>query len=151
MKAIVVLLAAIASAATLAAANVPATTRYGSQKVVYHVNEEGGAGDAAYLRTLNFIQNHVNAVGRDNIAVTVVLHGAGVDLLKNAVTNLRLQSQVASVKTQNVSFAVCRNTLVSRHLDPDKDLFEVFEEDIVPSGVAELSHLQQRGYTYIKP
>ena len=27
----------------------------------------------------------------------------------------------------------------------------VFEEDIVPSGVAELSHLQQQGYTYIKP
>ena len=33
----------------------------------------------------------------------------------------------------------------------ENDLFEVFQDNIVPSGVAELSHLQQMGYTYIKP
>jgi len=30
-------------------------------------------------------------------------------------------------------------------------LYEVFDEDIIPSGVAELAHLQSLGYTYIKP
>ncbi|XDZ69645.1 hypothetical protein AB8879_06555 [Alphaproteobacteria bacterium LSUCC0744] len=38
-----------------------------------------------------------------------------------------------------------------KKLSPEKDLYDVFEEDIVPSGVAELSHLQMQGYTYIKP
>ena len=39
-----------------------------------------------------------------------------------------------------------------RKISYEKDLFDVFKEDIVPSGVApELSHLQQQGYTYIKP
>ena len=81
----------------------------------------------------------------------VVLHGNGVNLLKDAVANQPLQSQVVSLKTQNVSFQVCNNTLVGRKIDYENDLFEVFDDMIVPSGVAELSHLQQQGYTYIKP
>ena len=50
-----------------------------------------------------------------------------------------------------MSFLVCNNTLTSRKIDYENDLFEVFEDDIVPSGVAELSYLEQQGYTYIKP
>ncbi len=38
-----------------------------------------------------------------------------------------------------------------RNISYKNDLFEVLEDNIVPSGVAELSHLQQMGYTYIKP
>jgi hypothetical protein len=41
--------------------------------------------------------------------------------------------------------------LRGRKISYENDLFEVFEEDIVPSGVAEVSYLQQQGYTYIKP
>lgn len=128
-----------------------ANERYGKQKVVYHINYSGGENDSAYRAALRNVQNHINAVGRDNIEIKIVLHGKGVDLLKDAVSNQKLQSDVTSLKTQNVSFAVCKNTLVSREIDYEKDLFEVFEEDIVPSGVAELSRLQQMGYTYIKP
>ena len=58
---------------------------------------------------------------------------------------------VTSLKSQNVSFQICNNTLKGRKLSYENDLFEVWEDDIVPSGVAELSHLQQKGYTYIKP
>ena len=58
---------------------------------------------------------------------------------------------MTNLKTQHVAFNVCNNTLVGRKIDYSKDLFEVFEDDIVPSGVAELSRLQQMGYTYIKP
>jgi intracellular sulfur oxidation DsrE/DsrF family protein len=46
---------------------------------------------------------------------------------------------------------VCNNTLKGRKISYENDLFDVYEEDIVPSGVAELSHLQLQGYTYIKP
>ena len=46
---------------------------------------------------------------------------------------------------------MCNNTLVGRDISWEDDLYDVWEEDIVPSGVAELSRLQQMGYTYIKP
>jgi uncharacterized protein len=125
--------------------------RYGKQKVVYHINYDGGAEDKAYRAALRNIQNHINAVGAENIEIKVVLHGNGVNLLKDAVANRKLQSDVTSLKTQNVAFNVCNNTLQGRKISYQQDLFEVFEDDIVPSGVAELSYLQQQGYTYIKP
>ncbi|MGD9785748.1 MAG: DsrE family protein [Hyphomicrobiaceae bacterium] len=137
--------------ATSLAPQASAESRYGKQKVVYHINYPGGDGAKAYIRALRNVQNHITAVGKDNITVKVVLHGDGVDLLKEAVGNAKLQGEVTSLKTQNTSFVVCNNTLVGRKIDPDKDLFEVFKEDIVPSGVAELSYLQGQGYTYIKP
>ncbi|MFN0264339.1 DsrE family protein [Tepidamorphus sp. 3E244] len=136
---------------SLNTAQAVADDRYGKQKVVYHINYEGGEDAKAYRGALRNIQNHINAVGRDNIEVKVVLHGNGVSLLQDAKTNEKLQSDVTSLKSQQVAFSVCKNTLVGRNISYENDLFEVFEEDIVPSGVAELSYLQQQGYTYIKP
>ena len=79
------------------------------------------------------------------------MHGDGVNILRDAVKDLKLQGEVTNLKNQKVAFEVCANTLKGRKIDPDKDLFEVGKEDIVPSGVAELSYLQGKGYTYIKP
>jgi intracellular sulfur oxidation DsrE/DsrF family protein len=81
----------------------------------------------------------------------VVIHGNGIGLLQSAKLNDKLQSNIANLKSQNVAFSVCTNTLKGKKLNPEKDLYDVFEEDIVPSGVAELSYLQQKGFTYIKP
>lgn len=125
--------------------------RYGKQKVVYHINYDGGADDKKYRGAMRNIQNHINAVGADNMEIKVVLHGNGLGLLMSAKENTKVQGAVTSLKSQNVAFHVCNNTLKGRKISYENDLFEVFEEDIVPSGVAELSHLQQQGYTYIKP
>ena len=154
MKLITKLIAIVASAMVVASAMAGASAaneRYGKQKVVYHINYNGGEADKAYRGALRNIQNHINAVGKDNMEIKVVLHGNGVGLLKSAKANEKLQMDVTSLKTQNVAFNVCNNTIVGRNIDYNKDLFEVFEDDIVPSGVAELSRLQMMGYTYIKP
>ncbi|MEM8646459.1 MAG: DsrE family protein [Pseudomonadota bacterium] len=125
--------------------------RYGKQKVVYHINYDGGPDDKKYRGAMRNIQNHINAVGAENMEIKVVLHGNGLGLLMTAKENQKVQSAVTSLKTQNVEFQVCNNTLKGRKISYENDLFEVFEDDIIPSGVAELSHLQQQGYTYIKP
>jgi len=125
--------------------------RYGKQKVVYHVNYPGGKDDKKYRGALRNIQNHINAVGAENMEIKVVLHGNGLGLLMSAKKNEKLRGQVIALKSQSVSVHVCNNTLKGRKISYQNDLFEVFKEDIVPSGVAELSHLQQQGYTYIKP
>lgn len=138
---------ALAFLATGAAAN----ERYGKQKVVYHINYPGGDEDKAYRGALRNIQNHINAVGAENLDVKVVLHGNGLGLLQHAKSNDKLKGAVSSLKSQNVGFNVCENTLRGRKISYEKDLYEVFKEDIVPSGVAELTRLQQMGYTYIKP
>lgn len=126
-------------------------TGYCKQKVAYHLNSKGGDNDAAYMAALGNVQNHINAVGGSNIEVLVVMHGDGLGILQSAKDNLRLQGAITNLKNQKVGFLVCKNTLTARKIDPDKDLFDVNAEDVVPSGVAELSALQQKGYTYIKP
>ncbi len=150
-KSVMALVMSLVAVMALHITSVSAEARYGKQKVVYHINYNGGADDKAYRAALRNIQNHINAVGADNLELKVVLHGNGVGLLKSATSNQKLQMDVTNLKTQQVSFHVCNNTLRGRKIDYNSDLFEVFDDDIVPSGVAELSRLQQMGYTYIKP
>jgi intracellular sulfur oxidation DsrE/DsrF family protein len=152
MRQIFGLLAVMAIVLAVAPAKAEAAdSRYGKQKVVYHINYNGGEDDKLYRGAMRNIQNHIHAVGAENLDIKVVVHGNGVNLLKSAVDDQQLQSQVVNLKIQNVSFQVCNNTLVGRKIDYENELFEVFDDMIVPSGVAELSHLQQQGYTYIKP
>ncbi|SEA30868.1 DsrE family protein [Rubrimonas cliftonensis] len=127
------------------------TARYGKQKVVYHINYGGGEQSKAYRGALNNIQNHINAVGAENMEIKIVLHGDGVSMLRDAMSNDLLQQNITGLKAQRVGFQVCNNTLTGRKISYNDDLFDVWEDDIVPSGVAELSRLQMDGYTYIKP
>ena len=132
--------------------------RYSKQKVVYHINYYGAKQQTAALRN---IQNHINAVGKENLDLKVVLHGNGVALLlepdglegtrmKEANATDEMQARISGLKDQGVSFNICANTLKGRKVDT-ADLYDFSEGDIVPSGVAELAHMQAQGYSYIKP
>ncbi|SEO06589.1 DsrE family protein [Palleronia pelagia] len=123
--------------------------RYGEQRVVYHVNFPGGEGNRAYKGSLRNLKNHMDAVGDANLGAVIVVHGNGIGLVQEANSDLDLQNQLLGLKSRGVEVRVCNNTLVGLDIDP-VSLFEVYDEDIVPSGVAELSYLQQQGYTYIR-
>lgn len=132
---------------TTAGLNAALAGSYGKQKVVYHINYD----DQKHLNgTLRNIQNHINAVGKENLDLRVVLHGKGASLLINAKDDLMLQEKIDNLKSQGIKFNVCNITLTRMKLDK-KDLFGVTDEDIVPSGVAEIAALQAQGYVYLKP
>jgi len=125
---------------------------YGKQKVVYHVNYPGGKDNKAWKGAMRNIQNHINAVGAENMDIKVVIHSNGIYLLKDAKTDDSLSQPLEQLRAQNVQFQVCANTIAGKKdINSVDDLYRVFDEDVVPSGVAQLSHLQQQGYTYIKP
>ena len=120
----------------------------GVQKVVYHINYN----DEKQLNgALGNAKNHIAAIGKDKLDMKIVMHGPGVDLLKIANTDLGVQQKVILLKKDGVDFEVCKNTLVNKKINYKDDLFDVSEKDIVPSGVAEVATLQQKGYAYIKP
>jgi intracellular sulfur oxidation DsrE/DsrF family protein len=139
--------------------NLMAGDRYGKQKVVYHINYDNPKTQAGALRN---IQNHINAVGAENLDIKVVMHGKGLTLLltPDAAARTKLpsgnatddiQAKVSGLKDQGIDFEVCSNTLRGKKIDFESDLYDVDKADIVPSGVAELARLQQMGYAYIKP
>jgi len=125
--------------------------RYGRQKVVYHINGNGAADGILSRDALRNMQNHIDAVGVEALELRVVLHGAGVGLLALALQDPGLQTDVKRLQAQGVTFLVCAKTLAAQSIEPTADLFEVRPRNIVLSGVAELAHLQQLGYAYIKP
>lgn len=130
------------------------------QKVVYHINGDDPKQQAGALRN---VQNHINAVGKENLDLRIVMHGNGVSMVllpealgnvkgfKHANADQQMQARIDGLKNQGVSFKVCANTLKGRNVSRDGDLYMVEEADIVPSGVAELAILQGQGFSYIKP
>jgi intracellular sulfur oxidation DsrE/DsrF family protein len=159
MRFFTTILAMVMATALFVGSAPAADNGYGKQKVVYHINYDNPKSQAGALRN---IQNHINAVGKDNLDLKVVLHGKGLTLLlepdmaKNTkfpsgnATN-EMTAKIASLKGQGVNFQVCANTLRGKKVTFDQDLYDVSKGDIVPSGVAELAKLQAEGYTYIKP
>ena len=136
--------------------NAVAGDAYGKQKVVYHINYDDPKAQAGALRNIG---NHIRAVGAENLDAKVVLHGKGLSLLLDPSSKSKLpkangddkmNAKVSTLKDLGVSFNVCANTVKGKKIDMG-DLFDVEKSDIVPSGVAELSSLQMKGYTYIKP
>lgn len=124
----------------------PAADPAGPDKVVYHFSagaEQASAG-------LEYIRNHLEVDPKARIVV--VTHAAGVDfLLKGAKTarGNEYRELVEDLEFQGVQFRVCEITLRARDLR--RDQFRP-EARFVPSGVAEITRLQQReGYSYLRP
>ena len=150
----------LAVGAVIQSGDAYADNGYGKQKVVYHINYDNPKKQAGALRN---IQNHINAVGKENLEVRVVLHGNGLALLlepdslekltkfKHANADEKMTARIDGLKDQGVSFNVCANTVRGRKVDMETDLYNVDQKDIVPSGVAEVAKLQQEGFVYIKP
>lgn len=131
---------------------------YDKQKVVYHINYDNPKRQGGALRN---IQNHINALGKENLDLKVVMHGKGLTLILDpqeaAATKLKkgnatpgMIAKIDGLKDQGVGFQVCANTLRGKKISLDM-LHDADKADVVPSGVAELAHLQAAGYQYIKP
>jgi intracellular sulfur oxidation DsrE/DsrF family protein len=118
----------------------------GADKVVYHVNDtEQQATDA-----LRNVGNHLEV--NPKAKIVVVTHARGVDFLFNDAKDKNgnpYNARVEQLKAQGVQFEVCQITLRNRKIDKPKFIPEA---TFVPSGVAEITRLQQReGYAYLRP
>lgn len=120
---------------------------YTDQKVVYHINYEDSKRQLDVLKNM---QNQINAVGQDHIDLRVVLHGDGLSILQKAVQDEKFRSLVDTLRSKGALFLVCANTLKGRNIARES-LYKVPEEDVVPSGIAEVVRLQGMGFSYVKP
>jgi intracellular sulfur oxidation DsrE/DsrF family protein len=129
-----------ASGASLAADPV------GPDKVVYHVNDTQAQAVAA----LRNIGNHLEV--NPKAKIVVVTHANGVDFLFKEAKDKNgnpYNIKVEELKGKGVQFDVCEITLRNRKITRDKFIEEA---TYVPSGVAEITRLQQReGYAYLRP
>ena len=115
-------------------------------QVVYHLSE----GNEQASRALQYLRNHLEVDPKAQIVV--VGHAAGVDFLRKGAKTAKgneFRAAVEDLELAGVKFRVCDITLRERGMKREQFLPEV---QFVPSGVAEISRLQQReGYAYLKP
>lgn len=125
---------------------------YDKQKVVYHVNNIHTATGA-----LRNVKNHLNALGDENIELIVVTHSSGAFALvdgsmgkKNKKTGkvYNFNDTIAGLANRGVKFQICANTIRGKKINKNK--ISEFAE-VIPSGVAQVADLQQKGYLYVKP
>jgi uncharacterized protein len=118
----------------------------GPDKVVYHVNDSG----AQAANALRNVGNHLEV--NPKAQIVIVTHARGVDFLMDGAKDANgnpYNIRVEELKGQGVKFDVCEITLRNRKLK--KGQF-IPEATFVPSGVAEITRLQQReGYAYLRP
>ena len=132
----------LAAVAALAIAGAAAA----QDKVIYHFD----AGLAQATKGLRNIRNHLEVDPKAKIVV--VAHAEGVDFLMVGAQDANKNPYnviIEDLKTQGVTFEVCRITLRNRKLDAKQFIPEV---EFTPSGVQRITHLQQReGYAYLRP
>lgn len=142
---------AIASLLVVAAlasgcASVDPKANVAEDKVVYHINNS----KAQAVGALRNIGNHLEV--NPKAKIVVVTHAAGVDFLMDGAKDANgnpYNIKVEELKKAGVEFDVCKITLRNRKLKQGQFIPEA---SFVPSGVAEITRLQQReGYAYLRP
>ena len=125
---------------------------YYKQKVVYHVNDVNKATGA-----FRNAKNHLNAVGDKNVDMIIVTHSSGAFALVDGAmgkTNPKtgkvynFSDQIATLANRGVRFQICANTIRGKKIDKNKINVNA---EVVPSGVAQIADLEQKGYLYVKP
>jgi uncharacterized protein len=127
------------------ALSLAAPVAWAQDKVVYHFD----SGLEQATKGLRNINNHLEVDPKAKIIA--VTHANGVDfLMEGAKDRLGLfDARVQELMSRGVKFQVCEITLRNRKLKKDQFIIGV---EFVPSGVVQITHLQQReGYAYLKP
>ena len=99
---------------------------------------------AMHQRLVRHVANLLADLGADGVAVEVVAHGAGVDLLLSGAATAEA---VRGLQEDGVAFLACENTLRSRDLETG-DLLE--DVGTVPSGVGAIVRRQSQGWSYLR-
>ncbi len=145
-RGMLVSLAVVGAVGLSGCATVDPKANVAEDKVVYHINDT----DEQAVNALRNIGNHLEV--NPQARIVVVTHSRGVDFLFDGAKDKRgnpYNIQVEDLKRRGVQFDVCRITLRNRKLPESKF---VPEASFVPSGVAEITRLQQReGYAYLRP
>ena len=120
---------------------------YSSQKVVYHLNYQD---DSRINATFSNMQNHIDALGEDNIDLKAVVHGPTIEYFMEATNDSEKQILLDTLRMQGVQFLICGNTLKGYHVT-HLELYEVSPDDVVMAGLPTIVELQQQGYFYLRP
>lgn len=120
---------------------------YGEVNIVVPLTTDDKAVQGMKLRNLENTLNVLQQWG-GTAHSAVVLYAKGVSLLK--APDQATRDKIDALEKRGVRFEVCNNTLREQNLD-FHSLYKVREENIVPSGFAEVAYLQAKKHYVVDP
>jgi hypothetical protein len=111
---------------------------YGNLRVVVPLTSPDKMVQAMKLRNLS---NSIQAVEKwgGSLDVRVIIYAKGISLLVNPDDSVR--AQLDYLRAHHVKFEICNNSILEQGVD-FHTLYGVVDDDIVPSGFAEVAYLQ---------
>jgi hypothetical protein len=95
------------------------------------------------------MQNYVDVVGWQNIeALELVVHGPGLRPFIARTIDPEVRGKVEALLTGGMKMGACQITMKRQSIKAE-ELIEGLPA--IPSGVARIMELQERGYAYIRP
>ena len=90
-------------------------------------------------------------MGDANSNIIVVTHSSGAFAMVDGTKDKKgksFESTIQKLANRGVKFTICANTIRGKKINKNKINLNA---KVIPSGVAEVAHLQQKGYLYVKP
>lgn len=112
------------------------------QKVVIQVSDND---PKKWNLALNNAENVQEDIGKDKVDIEIVAYGPGLPILK---LDSPVASRVADAIASGIKIVACENTMRKTNLTKSDMLPDLH---YVKSGVPEIMHRQQEGYSYIRP
>jgi uncharacterized protein len=103
------------------------------------------SGDTLAHKSLFVQLRNLSEGWGDSVAIEVVCHGPGMNLLMTAKSTQA--ANIAKFQQQGIRFIACENTLKERKIDKTELLPKL---EFVKMGIAEIVIKQEQGWSYIK-
>ncbi len=97
-----------------------------------------------WVQVLGITRNVQQLMGKDNVAIEVVVHSGGIYMLKQGAA---VANRVAAAQKEGIVFAACAQSMKRDSLS-EKDLHEGVQ--IVSIGAVEIMKKVEAGWTYIR-
>mgnify|MGYP000566002369 CR=1 FL=1 len=97
-----------------------------------------------WKQTLSIVKNLKKDMGKDNLAIEIVAHGGGINMIlkESEVANL-----LADAQKDGVVLAACAASMKGQKVN-EKDLFTGVS--VVPFGAKEIMQKQEAGWSYLR-
>ena len=109
-------------------------------KIVFQLSSDDTLVHKGLMRQLN----NVLSAAPDS-KIVVICHGPGINMLM--LENTLVLDKIRLLKTKEVTFTACENTLREKNISKDKIITEA---GFVPSALIQIVSLQEEGWSYIK-
>lgn len=140
-----------AGAQSPAASSSRRDTSAGQQhRVVIQVSENDPKIMNLALNNAENLRNFYEQAG-ETVQVEIVAYGPGLNMVRSDTSPVRDRLAAMVGRPQAVTFSGCGNTLNTQSKQEGKELTLLPETHLVPTGIGRIVHLQEQGWTYIRP